>query len=482
MNATDHEREAAVSPTIADLLAALPEDDAHEEPAAAGPLQELCAALARTPTPTGSLRRLWALGGLQAQIAFAYVAYWLRGWVSRSDEQQQRLLDTQLRVALRVLGTMGYLRGAVMKVGQMLASYPGLVPDQFADLLATLHFQAPPMHFSLLREQVRDELGKDPEDLFESFETTAFAAASLGQVHRARLKSGESVAVKIQYPGIGRAVRADLRNLRALMAPLRWSKDGDNMREQLDYIGRVLEDETDYEREAEFQRKTRALFAEDDGLVVPRVHDAYSTRRVLTSEYLDGVHLPKFLDSNPSQELRNHFGEKLVQSWARLYCSGRMLYSDLNPGNFLFLNDGRLGMLDFGCVRHFSDEEWDMMRMAGEAIYGDAETRVRFVARSVGYENVEAAPPGLLAAVDDFVRWCWEPFWYDGPFEFGNAAKMKEGMDIAGRLTRKRQTRGKPVFVFVGRYHFGYRSLLYRLGARVNMRAIMEREARHGGW
>src|SRR5262249_30359188 len=156
-------------------LAALPEDDAHAEPVGTGPLQELCAALARTPTPTGSLRRLWALGGLQAQIALAYAAYWLRGWVSRSDEQQQRLLDTQLRVALRVLGTMGYLRGAVMKVGQMLASYPGLVPEQFADLLATLHFQAPPMHFSLLREQVREELGKDTEDLFESFETTAFA-------------------------------------------------------------------------------------------------------------------------------------------------------------------------------------------------------------------------------------------------------------------------------------------------------------------
>jgi predicted unusual protein kinase regulating ubiquinone biosynthesis (AarF/ABC1/UbiB family) len=481
MTAIDHEREAAVSPTIADLLAALPEEDAVEEPASAGPLQELCAALARTPTPTGSLRRLWALGGLQAQIAVAYAAYWVRGWVSSADEQQQRHLDTQLRVALRLLGTMGYLRGAVMKVGQMLASYPGLVPDQFAALLATLHFQAPSMHFSLLREQVREELGQEPEDRFDSFESTAFAAASLGQVHRARLKSGESVAVKIQYPGIARAVRADLRNLRALLTPMCWTRDGDNIRAQLDYVGRVLEEETDYEREADFQRKIRSLFTEDDGIVVPRVHDAYSTRRVLTSEYLEGVHLPKFLASNPSQELRNHFGARIMEAWARLYCSGRMLYSDLNPGNFLFLNDGRLGLLDFGCVHTFNDEEWDLMRQGGEAVTADVDARLRFVARSIGYGEDETAPPGLLAAVDEHLRWCFEPFCHEGPYDFGDAAKMKEGMQVAGRLTRKRQTRGKPVFVLVGRYHFGYRALLYRLGAKVDARAIMERAAKHAG-
>jgi predicted unusual protein kinase regulating ubiquinone biosynthesis (AarF/ABC1/UbiB family) len=368
-----------------------------------------------------------------------------------------------------------------MKVGQMLASYPGLLPDQFADLLATLHFQAPPMHFSLLREQVNEELGKDPEDLFESFETTAFAAASLGQVHRARLKSGESVAVKIQYPGIARAVRSDLRSLRGLITPMRLSKDWDILREQIDYIGRVLDEETDYEREAEFQRKARALFSEDDGIVVPRVHDAYSTRRVLTSEYLEGVHLPQFLASNPSQELRDHFGEKIVQAWTRLYCSGRLLYSDLNPGNFLFLNDGRLGLLDFGCVSRFSDDEWALMRMVGDALEGETATRLRFVARSIGYQDEEAAPPSLLAAVDKYLCWCWEPYWYDGSYDFGNAAKMKEGMDIAFQLGRKRQTRGKPVFAFIARYHFGCRALLYRLGARVNVRALMEREARLAG-
>src|SRR5205085_4931237 len=135
-------------------------------------------------------------------------------------------------------------------------------PDEIVATLEHLHFQAPPMHFALLREHVRDELGGDPEEVFAEFDTRAFAAASLGQVHRARLKSGEEVAVKIQYPGIASAIRSDFRNLLALMIPLRISKDWENLEAQLDDLRRVLEAETDYEKEADFQRKARSFFRE----------------------------------------------------------------------------------------------------------------------------------------------------------------------------------------------------------------------------
>jgi predicted unusual protein kinase regulating ubiquinone biosynthesis (AarF/ABC1/UbiB family) len=114
---------------------------------------------------------------------------------------------------------MGYMRGAVMKVGQLLANLPTLLPDQIADVLASLHFEAPPMHYGLIRETLLDELGNEPEKIFDSFDRKAFAAASLGQVHRARLKNGEDVAVKIQYPNIARTINADLRNLRTVMQP-----------------------------------------------------------------------------------------------------------------------------------------------------------------------------------------------------------------------------------------------------------------------
>ena len=211
--------------------------------------------------------------------------------------------------------------------------------------------KAPPMHWAaLLREMVRNELGDDPENVFAWFDTHAFAAASLGQVHRARLKSGEEVAVKIQYPGIARAIREDFRNFFLALLPGRLNKDWQNTKDQFHDLRARLERETDYVAEAAVQEKVRALFREDDGIVVPRVYPQYSTARVLTMEFLDGVHIDKFMARNPSQEERNEFAAKIVRAWSRMLYTGRLSHADLHPGNFLFLDDGRLGLIDFGFV------------------------------------------------------------------------------------------------------------------------------------
>src|SRR3954462_1723968 len=138
---------------------------------------------------------------------------------------------------------------------------------------------------------VHNELGDDPENLFATFDKRAFAAASLGQVHRARLKTGEDVAVKIQYPGIARTIREDVRNLLLFMLPARLSRDWENMKEQFEDLRIRLEQETDYEQEAAMLQAVRPLFHEDDGIVIPKVYPQYLTARILTMERLDGLHL-----------------------------------------------------------------------------------------------------------------------------------------------------------------------------------------------
>jgi predicted unusual protein kinase regulating ubiquinone biosynthesis (AarF/ABC1/UbiB family) len=145
----------------------------------------------------------------------------------------------------------------------------------------------------------------------------------------------DEVAVKIQYPGISRTIRADVRNLLALMTPLRVTRDWENGKEQLEELARALETETDYEQEARTLEKARSLFHEDDGVIVPHVYAEYSTRRVLTMEFVKGMHIHEFLAGRPSQELRNHFGEKMMLAWYRMLFSGRMNYIDWHPGNFL---------------------------------------------------------------------------------------------------------------------------------------------------
>ena len=207
----------------------------------------MLADLASRPVPTGRVHRAWCLGTLSARIAAGWMATVIRGAFDSEEERVKRSNEERLRAAIAILGRMSYLRGAVMKVGQLLANYPDLIPEQLLDMLSRLHFEAPPMHYALLAEQVRHELGAEPEELFDTFEREAFAAASLGQVHRARSRDGHELAVKIQYPGIARTIESDFRNLSTLSAPMRLGADGDNLAEQMAYMRDMVLMEADYE-------------------------------------------------------------------------------------------------------------------------------------------------------------------------------------------------------------------------------------------
>jgi aarF domain-containing kinase len=470
-------------PNVAELVAALSDLESDEGSARQDPLREALADLTGRPGPEGALRRLWAFGGLQAQVTLAYLAYWVRGWFQGAERRERELAETHLRAAIKMLRTMGYLRGAATKLGQALANFPGIVPDQVVETLERLHFEAPPMHFALLREHVRDELGQEPEEAFATFDPRAFAAASLGQVHRATLKSGEDVAVKIQYPAIGRSIRSDFRNLSAFLLPLRLGRGWEPIKTQIEEVRRVIEQETDYQREAEWQRRARSLFHEDDLILVPRVHDELSTRRVLTMEYLDGVHLPAFLAGNPPQERRDHFGGLILQAGSRLHFAGRLLYADPHPGNYLFRADGRLGLLDFGCVRPYTDREQECNRLADLAIRGSEDDMARTARASLGVAEGEALDPDVMAQTIELSRWMWRPFMQDGPFDYGDPGYLREAVDRWAALGRARiSSPWLPMNAFLMRWYLGTAAMLYRLRARVDVRAIYLRERLAAGW
>jgi predicted unusual protein kinase regulating ubiquinone biosynthesis (AarF/ABC1/UbiB family) len=472
-----------MSTKVADLVAALAEFESDEDAARDDPLRNSLEDLTRRPGPEGALRRLWAFGGLQAQVALAYLVFWMRSWLQDADRRERELAEAHLRSAIAMLRTMGYLRGAAAKLGQALANLPQVVPEQIVETLERLHFEAPPMHFALLREHVRDELGQEPEEAFATFDTRAFAAASLGQVHRATLKSGQDAAVKVQYPAIGRSIRSDFRNLSALLLPMRLGRGWEPLKAQLEEVRRVIEQETDYEREAELQRQARSLFHEDDLILVPRVHDELSTRRVLTMEYLEGVHIHEFLARNPTQEVRDHFGGLIVIAGCRLHYAGRLIYADPHPGNYLFRADGRLGLLDFGCVRPYSDREWECNRLADLTIAGGGDDLVRVLRASLGLVEGQELDPELMSRNLAFGRWLWRPYLHDGPFDFADPAYIREGVDHVTAIGRARiPTPWLPMNAFITRWAFGTSAMLYRLRARVDTRAIFLRERVAAGW
>lgn len=467
-------------PTLAELMRALPEE-VDQTGDRASPPEPLTAASLR-PVPIGRLHRMRLLGTLQAKIAAAYLFHWLRGWFKSADENQRLLIETHWRTALRMLDSMSYLRGAAMKAGQTLANFPDIAPREFVETLEKLHFDAPPMHWSLLREMVHNELGDDPENLFARFDQRAFAAASLGQVHAARLVSGEELAVKIQYPGIARTITDDCRNLLLFLLPNRLNRDWDCMKDQFDDLRLRLEPETDYEREATMLANARMLFRDEDQIVIPRVHPRLSSSRVLTMERLDGVHLDEFLERKPSQELCNDFARKICLAWYRLMYSGRLFYGDLHPGNFLFMDDGRLGVIDFGYVLPMDDELWELFRKIDRPLTtGRREDRIA-VLKEWSWLTDDPADALPLKLLDEFAEWCWRGRSVGGEFDFGREADFRCGVDLFIKLARTRFMRGRPSTLTMNRCQFGLASILYRLKAKVDIGSLAEAEVRATGW
>jgi predicted unusual protein kinase regulating ubiquinone biosynthesis (AarF/ABC1/UbiB family) len=469
-------------PSVAELIAALPEPIDASEDASPAPLNPLLEAWSHRPVPLGRFRRLRMLGTLQAQIAAAYGFYWLRGWFKGADESKRLLAETHWRTAMRILDSMSYLRGAAMKVGQTLANFPDIAPREFVETFEKLHYTAPPMHWSLLKEMAFNELNEEPENLFAAFDKRAFAAASLGQVHAARLKTGEEVAVKIQYPGIARTVREDIRNLLLCMLPGRLSRDWENTKEQFEDLGARLERETDYEQEAAALERARKLFYEDDGIMLPRVYQQYSTARVLTMERLPGLHLEEFLATNPPQEVCNEFARKITRFLYRMLYAGRTLYIDLHPGNFLFMEDGRLGVIDFGFVLELDDTLWELFRKMDRALTtGERDERLAAV-KEWNWITDDPSDQDRLRLADEFADCLWRSRYCGGDFDFGDEADFRRAVDLFMQMGRKRYTLSRPCTPSISRHNFGWRSMFYRLKAKIDIAPIAEEEVRAAGW
>jgi len=463
--------------SLAELMGALPRtDDACEND-----VLEPAVSVRTGPIPIGRWRRLHLLGMLPAQIFAAYLFYWLRGWLHDAERKEQLLVETHWRVALQLLDSMGYLRGAVMKVGQTLANFPDIVPQGFVETLESLHFSAPPMHWSLLREMVHGELGDDPDHIFASFNKRAFSAASLGQVHQATLPCGKKVAVKIQYPAIARSVQDDFRNLLLLLLPARLGGDWENIKNQLDDLRRRIERESNYLLEARTLIAARSLFRDDDGIVIPRVYRQHSTRRVLTMERLEGVHLPEFLVADPSQDVRDAYGRKIVRVCCRLLYAGRLLYGDVHPGNFIFMKDGRLGVIDFGFAMPMDEALWALFWKLEPAMAGGRrEDRIAAVKLWNGIGD-DPADADRLQLCDEFTEWIWQPRSQAVAFDFGNEGEFRRGIKIFLSMMSNRYTRAQPCTPTMARQEFGLRSMLYRLKSRVDVAAIVNEEAAAAG-
>ena len=310
---------------------------------------------------SGRARRMLSVGRLTTAVGGSYLWQALKRPFQSASRADQALLEAHIRNAERVVGRSKELRGAFMKLAQMLSMRQDLFPVEALEVLSVVQSAVPPMPFAQVRDVLAAELGAPPEERFRRFEPEAFAAASLGQVHRAETKSGEAVAVKVQYPGVAKTVRDDVKNVQALLRILT-AIARDVMRQDIDReevaaeLEARLAEELDYRHEAENLARFRKLLADDPEVEIPRVYPKLSTTRVLTMSFLEGYPIQDIMAPGVDEELKDWVGVKLFHLFWRQVLEFGVLHTDPHPGNYLVTHEPHVGILDFGAVRVFEPE------------------------------------------------------------------------------------------------------------------------------
>lgn len=345
--------------------------------------------------PTSKLGRLARLASLAPRaIPFAMEGAKRALGRERSEEDEaearRKMGEEVKKTAEAMLKTLGEMKGLPLKFGQMASYIDGLAPpgyeDKFQAALKKLLDKAPPLSPEAAVQMVTQELGAPPAEVFAAWEREPFAAASIGQVHRAETREGERVAVKVQYPGMDKAIENDLKSvamLEAMVAPIARKL---NVGQTIDEFRKVFLDELDYAREAEMTDLFRRLNADDPDVYVPLVHHALTTRRVITTELVDGMGYAEFC-AKGSQEARNRAGLALWRFTLRSMLRYGVLYADPHPGNYRFHEDGRVTVLDYGCVKLLPPELVDgMKRYMRTAMDGDWAGFDRACVEVLGYD------------------------------------------------------------------------------------------------
>ena len=450
--------------------------------------------MADNKLPTGRVSRTVRLAGLAGHTLAARTQTRIHRRAS-GDAAQAAERARQERLAERYAEVLGDMKGAVMKVGQILSfvDVDGVVPassrELFQSTLARLQSDVPPLAPDEIADVIQTELGARPEEIFAFFSPRPVAAASMGQVHMARLADGTELAVKVQYPGVSDAVRADLANTNllasviraglALLGPEAPKVDPKMLVEEI--RDRVV-DELDYTIEAANQQEFHSLYDGHPFIHIPAVYPELSTGRVLTTEYVHGMRWSEATTAGDA--IRSRWGETIFRFvFASLHRHG-IFNADPHPGNYLFHEDGTVTFLDFGCVKRFTAERVSVMSaLVDAALACDAPAVLRaFI--NVGLltdDNAEGLDPDRLlefyrAALRD--RWDEQPFTYTpesvAEIVAGTYQPLGPWSDVTGRLQMPKD------LLFLNRITVGASFILGHLYATADWKSI-DCEIRHDG-
>lgn len=415
---------------------------------------------------TGRMGRAFKMGRLAvgggAKMAFGKARQLLKGGGGA-------VLETGEGVALaaQMLLTFSELRGIAMKVGQMLSYLDDMLPPEAQRILALLQRDASPMPWETVHQVLCEEHGRPPEESFAYINPTPMAAASIGQVHEGRLHDGTRVAIKVQYPGIEKAMRADLKNARVGALFKRALFINTDMKAVMDEIEQRFIDECDYRKEAAFQEIFYQRLKGHPLIVVPKVHHELVSARVLVTTLEEGKTFYQWLDSDPSPKEREQMSRAFYRFYIGSFYMDGIFHCDPHPGNFLFRDDGKIVFLDYGCARQFTEERRKAWIGIASIVPTDDREAIEAAAQKVGftYEGKDYDWPSFRK----LMRHLYDPYLVDEPYDF---AKHKPAQTFRLMFLENPNLfkMNMPAdAVFLNRITFGLVSLMSEIGAVLNV-------------
>jgi predicted unusual protein kinase regulating ubiquinone biosynthesis (AarF/ABC1/UbiB family) len=418
-------------------------------------------------------------GARLAALPLGYAGRTAIGFGKKVGGKNAELVATeiQLRTAEQVFKTLGELKGGAMKFGQAMSIFEVALPDEllapYRATLTRLQDAAPPMPAATVHAVLAESLGDDWRDRFTSFSDTPAAAASIGQVHRAVWHDGREVAVKIQYPGAGKALMGDLNTVTRMARMFASMSPGMDIKPLVDELKARAAEELDYLSESQSQRQFAAAYEGDEDFVVPHVLAAAPT--VVVSEWLEGRSLSTIISDGTQQE-RDHFGTLYLRFLMSGPGRAGLLHSDPHPGNYRVMPDGRLGVLDFGAVARLPDGlPVAMGQLLRIALLGDAEAVV------AGLRDEGFIKPGVDVDAEQFFE-AMRPFAEPAQHEYFHFSREW----MRGHFTRLSDPRSPdfaagfkinlpPQYMMIHRVWLGGIGVLSQMDATVPMRGELER-------
>jgi predicted unusual protein kinase regulating ubiquinone biosynthesis (AarF/ABC1/UbiB family) len=361
--------------------------------------------------PTSRVRRTATVGRLAASEAVKQLGTRAANVTRGEQAAQEASARRQLETAKQIVAALGTMKGAAMKLGQVMSFLDvGLVPEEhreeFQRELAKLRDAAPTVSFKQMKRVIEDDLEEKISSVFAEFDEQPIAAASIGQVYRARLREdGREVAVKVQYPGVAGAVRADLQNLDMILRLMKRMTPALDVKGLASEIRERIAEELDYELEAQNQRSLARIFAGHPFIAIPKVVSELSRERVLVSEFVRGVGFEEL--KGYSQEDRDRIGEIVFRFYIGCVYRHHQFSGDPHPGNFMLLDDGRVAFLDFGLFKRIDARPVELELACQRAVTeGDARAVHRLLDEAGFLPEPERVDPDhLLAFVEDAIWW-----------------------------------------------------------------------------